>query len=108
MPSSAAQSVLAAASVSGRRLPQPGCTESAWQDYGVRTKTSTCYHGRAWRHVFQGAFGYRSHCLAALDDRTGRIRGILPLYVVRGLTGAVRLVAVPFRDRGGIVCDDEA
>jgi hypothetical protein len=106
MPMSAGQSVLRAGAVSVRRLGEPGVTESAWQDYAGRTKASTFYHDLAWRHVFQGAFGYRSHCLAALDDQTGTIRGILPLYAVRGLTGAVRLVAVPFRDRGGIVCDD--
>src|SRR5688572_26954960 len=108
MPMSAGQSVLRAGAVSVRRLGEPGVTESAWQDYASGAKTSTFYHDLAWRHVFQEAFGYRCYCLVALDDQTGTIRGILPLYAVRGLTGAVRLVAVPFRDRGGIVCDDEA
>lgn len=74
-----------------------------WDAYARSRAQATVYHLSAWRRIFGDALGYPAWFLAARDD-AGVVRGILPLYCVRGLRGR-RLVAVPFRDRGGPVFD---
>lgn len=76
----------------------------AWQDYVTNRQAATIYHDLAWREIF-GTLRYSSHMLVAKDD-AGQIGGVVPLYKVPSLGGKARLVAVPFRDRGGAVFDD--
>ena len=75
-----------------------------WDRYIDGHADASIYHFSAWRRIFGGTFGYRSWLLAARDGASGRIAGVLPLYLVRA-PFARRLVAVPFRDRGGVVWD---
>lgn len=82
----------------------PGLAE--WDAYVRAHPASTVYHLSAWRRIFGDGFGYRGWLLSARAT-DGTIRGALPLYLVRGLAGR-RLVAVPFRDRGGPLFDDAA
>lgn len=77
-----------------------------WDAYVRAHPASTVYHLAAWRRIFGDGFGYRGWLLAARAT-DGTIRGVLPLYLVHGLAGR-RLVAVPFRDRGGPLFDDAA
>jgi CelD/BcsL family acetyltransferase involved in cellulose biosynthesis len=76
----------------------------AWCRYAAAHRDSTVYHLDSWERVFTTCFGYKSWLLAARQTDTGEIAGILPLYLVRSPFGS-RLTSVPFRDRGGIVCD---
>ncbi|MBO6719063.1 MAG: GNAT family N-acetyltransferase [Rhizobiaceae bacterium] len=71
----------------------------AWQDFLAAKPEAGIYHDLAWRDIF-ASLGYRSRMLAAIDA-TGQIGGVLPLYRVPSLGRRPRLVAVPFRDRGG-------
>jgi CelD/BcsL family acetyltransferase involved in cellulose biosynthesis len=71
----------------------------AWDEYVARHEHASPYHRWAWRHLFGKVFGYRSFYLVAEDAR-GEVVGCLPLFLV-GPPFARRLVAVPFRDRGG-------
>lgn len=64
---------------------------------------ATVYHLRGWCEVFR-SLGYKSFEVVARDE-TGALRGFLRLFLVRGLSGR-RLVAVPFRDRGGPLWDE--
>ena len=60
---------------------------------------ATVYHLPQWRTIFRAGLGYRSfHLVSRATD--GSLTGELTLYLVRGLFSR-RLVAVPFRDRGG-------
>jgi hypothetical protein len=74
-----------------------------WNRYASSHERSTVYHLSPWARIFGDALGYRSWLLMAKND-AGATCGILPVYLVRGLFGR-RLVAVPFRDRGGPVFD---
>jgi len=74
-------------------------TELAWETYVAGHPEGTLYHSLRWRRVLEDGFGYRSHHLLARTAE-GTIEGVAALFVVRGLAGR-RLVAVPFRDRGG-------
>ena len=75
-----------------------------WDRYVRASAHSSIYHLSAWRRIFGEAFGYRTWLLAA-RNAGGGICGVLPLYLVEGLFSR-RLVAVPFRDRGGPVFDN--
>lgn len=77
-----------------------------WDRYATSHQRSTVYHLSPWARIFGDALGYRSWLLIAKTGAGGTC-GILPLYLVRGLAGR-RLVAVPFRDRGGPIFDSPA
>jgi CelD/BcsL family acetyltransferase involved in cellulose biosynthesis len=77
-------------------------TESAWSSFVSAHPDATAYHSWQWRGIFERSFGYRSWYLLAADDETGAITGALPLFLVTSPFGR-RLVAVPFRDRGGLL-----
>jgi len=79
---------------------------AAWEDYVARHDDATVYHRLAWREIFRRGFGYRSWLLVA-RDASNAVRGVLPLYLVPAPFRR-RLVAVPFRDRGGPLWDTEA
>ena len=78
-----------------------------WQAYVARTPGATLYHDIAWRQIFARAFGYRGFLLLA-QDGGGAVHGVLPLYHVPGLLGPDKLSSVPFRDRGGILHENDA
>jgi CelD/BcsL family acetyltransferase involved in cellulose biosynthesis len=78
---------------------------SRWQAYVEGAPDATIYHDIAWRTIF-GAHRYTPFYLVA--ERTDRICGVLPLFLVPSLTERSRLVSVPFRDRGGPLFDDRA
>ncbi len=76
--------------------------ETAWEAYVAEHPAATIYHRLAWRSIFRESFGYRAHYLAAWQE--GAIVGVLPLFEV-ATPFSRRLVAVPFRDRGGPLWD---
>lgn len=80
-----------------------GADLEEWDRYARSREQSTVYHLSAWSRVFGEALGYRSWLLVA-KDATGAMCGMLPIYLVPGVLSR-RLVAVPFRDRGGPVFD---
>lgn len=82
-------------------------SDESWSRFVDSHPESTVYHSLAWRDLLEQSFGYRSWCLRAVDERSGTTTGILPLYLVSSPFGR-RLVAVPFRDRGGLLWNDAA
>jgi serine/alanine adding enzyme len=76
-----------------------------WDNYVQNHQQSTTYHRYAWRTIFGDAFGYRSFYVVVRDAQKD-IVGCLPLFLVASPFGR-RLVAVPFRDRGGILWNSE-
>jgi hypothetical protein len=81
--------------------------DGSWTRFVQAHPAATTYHSLLWRDIFTHSFGYRSWLLLARDERTGEPTGVLPLYLVSSPFGR-RLVAVPFRDRGGPLWTDEA
>lgn len=76
----------------------------AWDAFVASAPDATFYHQYRWRHAVRRAYGLRTWYLAAEDDG-GRIRGILPLAEVPGMTGAGALVSLPYGNYGGIVAE---
>ena len=79
---------------------------NGWIEFVRAHPSATLYHTLEWREILEHSFGYRSWCLIA-STAAGRIVGALPLYFVSSPIGK-RLVAVPFRDRGGPLWTDAA
>jgi FemAB-related protein (PEP-CTERM system-associated) len=81
--------------------------EEAWTAFVRDHPDATPYHTLAWRAVTVEGLRHRArHMLAR--DASGTVMGVLPLFEVRGVFGR-RLVAVPMRDRGGVLAaNDEA
>lgn len=73
-----------------------------WSGFVDATPEATVYHDIAWRDIFESSFRYKSRYLIA-ENADGSVCGVLPLFLVPSLFGRPRLVAVPYRDRGGIV-----
>ena len=62
-------------------------------------------HASAWARVLSIAYGLEPVFLEA-RSAAGEIRGVLPLVRFRSLTGAERLVSLPFLDCAGVMADD--
>jgi hypothetical protein len=49
-------------------------------------------------------FGFKPVYLASFEETTGAVKGVLPLFLVKTIFGS-RLVSLPLRDKGGVLCD---
>ncbi|MGH7267019.1 MAG: FemAB family XrtA/PEP-CTERM system-associated protein [Candidatus Rokuibacteriota bacterium] len=78
--------------------------QAAWDDYVFRSSAADHAHLSGWRRVIERSYGHRP---LYLWEREGeRIRGILPLVLMRTLWRSRTLVSMPFLDDGGICADD--
>jgi FemAB-related protein (PEP-CTERM system-associated) len=76
-------------------------TETMEWDAFVRTSPEgTPFHLVAWKRAVEDAFGHRAHYLVATHE--GAIRGVLPLFAVKGLLGGRGLISVPYAVYGGV------
>jgi FemAB-related protein (PEP-CTERM system-associated) len=79
--------------------------ETDWSTYAAAHRDASIYHSLNWRDVTVEGFGHEPYLLRA-RNASGKISGILPLYLVKGIYGR-RLVSVPMRDRAGVLSDDD-
>ncbi|MCC6862086.1 MAG: GNAT family N-acetyltransferase [Bryobacterales bacterium] len=79
---------------------------AAWEAFVEAHPRSNIYHSLAWKAVTEEGLGHRAIYLKAVDGG-GSIRGVLPLFLIKGIAGR-RLVSVPMRDRGGLLTLDRA
>lgn len=74
-----------------------------WDEFVLRAKDGTIAHLFGWREVIEKSYGIQSMMLAVVDN--GRMRGVLPVGLVRGLIVEKQLVSMPFLDYGGACAD---
>jgi hypothetical protein len=79
--------------------------ERAWDEFANAAPGATFFHLSGWRKVIEGAFGHKTHYLAA--RRNGRIEGILPLTQVKSILFGNKLISNAFCVQGGIVAESE-
>lgn len=70
-------------------------------------RAGSFYHEPAWARALHEAFGFRVTFVTA-RDQSGALAGVLPLAEVRALTGARRLVSLPFSYAAGPVATTPA
>lgn len=64
----------------------------------------TPFHTREWMDLTSEVFGFKPVYLASFEETTGAVKGVLPLFLVKTIFGS-RLVSLPLRDKGGVLCD---
>lgn len=74
-----------------------------WDRYALAHAQASPFHLIAWKKTIEESFGYEPHYLVATD---GRIRGLLPLFLVRNPILGRALISSPFAVYGGILADD--
>lgn len=71
-----------------------------WDEFVLSSEDATVYHQIGWKHVIEGAFGHKPYYLMAKED--GKVKGILPLFLIKSRIFGSSLVSLPFVDYGGV------
>ena len=74
-----------------------------WDAYVQGHVGGTVFHSAAWLEILQASYRRPYSHICVKED--GRIRGLVSLYRVRGLSGRKSLYSLPFTAYGGILSD---
>jgi hypothetical protein len=80
--------------------------DPSWDEFVIGHPSGTFFHLLAWREIRRKSFGYEPVYLW-IRDSSGRIRGLLPLFVVKSMLFGRSLVAMPVGVYGGPLASDE-
>jgi FemAB-related protein (PEP-CTERM system-associated) len=81
---------------------------AAWDAYVEAHPRANCYHLRAWKTAAANAYGMEAPFLLAREQPDGPVRGVLPLFVIRGAPGSAYLTTGLFGAYGPVLADEEA
>jgi FemAB-related protein (PEP-CTERM system-associated) len=79
--------------------------QCAWDDYVYRHPAGSIFHLTAWKRVVEKTFKFEPRYL--FIEQGGRIRGVLPLFMVSNLLLGRSLISTPIAVYGGVCADDE-
>jgi len=79
--------------------------QRAWDEYVSAHPSGSIFHLTAWKRVIEKAFKYEPRYL--LIEEHGRVRGVLPLFLVPNLFFGRTLISTPLAVYGGVCADDE-
>jgi serine/alanine adding enzyme len=79
--------------------------KNEWEQYIANHPYSIAWHSYDWSAVVKKHYKVDFYPIAAFDNN--KICGILPLYLVKDLSGKTRLISVPYAVAGGIIADSE-
>ena len=81
-----------------------GAEESSdWDNFVQRCPGTTVCHLFHWRSIIHGAYGHRPIYLMVTSGK--RVRGVLPLFLVKSWIFGRSLASMPFLDYGGACAD---
>lgn len=75
----------------------------AWDDFVFQHEHGSPFHLNAWRRSIEQTFPYRSIYLMAMEGT--RVRGVLPLFLVKNILLGRVLLSVPFGVYGGMLAE---
>jgi FemAB-related protein (PEP-CTERM system-associated) len=78
---------------------------AVWDDYVCQHPLATLFHLTAWKRVIEKTFGFKSRYLFVEED--GKVRGVLPLFLVSSVIQGLTLISTPFAVYGGPCADNE-
>jgi FemAB-related protein (PEP-CTERM system-associated) len=84
------------------------CDARAWDAYVDGHPRANCYHLRAWKTAAATAYGIEAPFLLARECPDGPVRGVLPLFVIRGAPASAYLTTGLFGAYGPVLADGEA
>jgi hypothetical protein len=74
-----------------------------WEDFVQHFPRATFCHAHHWRSIIHEAYGH--HPIYLMAKCRGRVRGILPLFLVKSRIFGRSLASMPFLDYGGACAD---
>jgi FemAB-related protein (PEP-CTERM system-associated) len=86
------------------RLARP-VDDPEWNAFVEAHPLGTPFHLTAWRDCIEATFGYKPRLILA--EGQGRLRGVLPLYLVSSPLAGRLLLSSPFAVYGGVLAEDE-
>jgi serine/alanine adding enzyme len=78
---------------------------SAWSEYVANSLEATISHQIEWREIMGGGLGHKAKYLLAIEN--GKVRGVLPLFLITTWWRSRYLISLPWIDYGGICADNE-
>jgi len=75
----------------------------AWDEFVYAHPHGSPFHLQAWRQTIEESFGYRSCYTLVVEG--GRVRGVLPMFLVKNILVRKALISSPFAVYGGILAD---
>ena len=78
----------------------------AWNDFVASSPAATVFHELGWMTAVCNVYRHRPHYLMARSVEGSRLRGILPLFEVRGPFTGHALISTPYAVNGGVVAGD--
>jgi FemAB-related protein (PEP-CTERM system-associated) len=79
--------------------------ESRWNEFVLAHPEGSPFHLTAWKDVIVKNFRYTPFYLMAVDAE--RVRGVLPLFLVKNMLLGKALISTPFAVYGGVLADSE-
>lgn len=76
-----------------------------WDEFIMSSPEGTFGLLSGWEEVYR-VYSYKSFPIAAIDN-SGKIRGVLRLFLMKDILGKKYLISNPFLSYGGICADDE-
>ena len=85
-----------------------GSQEGAWTQFVGAHPDATLYHTVEWRDFIQAVFGHRPVYLTCASN--GRVRGVLPMFLVRWPFLGSKLISMPYDigSGGALALDQDA
>ena len=76
-----------------------------WENFVASSPQATPFHSIAWIRALEKTFAYENRSFVA--TRSGKITGVLPLFMISNWIMGRCLISTPFADYGGICAEDE-
>jgi FemAB-related protein (PEP-CTERM system-associated) len=79
--------------------------QKEWDEYVLSHPSGSICHLTAWKEITERAFKFESRYLFVAENN--KIRGVLPLFLVKNVVLGRTLISTPHGIYGGICADDE-
>jgi hypothetical protein len=73
---------------------------SLWDSFVTSHPTGTPFHLSSWIRVIHETYSFEPRLYASLDA-DGRVSGVFPFFIVKGLLFGTKIISSPFSDYGG-------
>jgi len=78
--------------------------EIQWENYLKTKDKAHFYYDLRWRAVFEGFFDHK--CIYLIHSDQEKVGGVLPLVLMKNLSGSKCLISLPFVNYGGVIAND--
>jgi serine/alanine adding enzyme len=75
-----------------------------WEQFVLIHPECSLYHNLGWKEIIEKSYGHKCFYLLAKEDE--KLKGILPLVLVKSKLFGSSLTSLPFLDSAGVVAED--